>query len=180
MQIGIDFELISVDVTEQPGDNETAAAYNLRVAQDKAMAGAQIRPDAKPVLGADTEVALKQRIFGKPDNKDQAHEMLLTLSGQTHQVYSSVAMVNAFGAMKAVQQVSQVTFDTLTEEQIAAYVNAGEYQGRAGSYAIQGLGSSLVAHIEGSYSGVMGLPLFETLPLLRWAQALPDGSPLKP
>ncbi len=179
-QIGVNFELLSVDVIEQPRSGETAAQYNLRVAQDKAVAGARVRSDAKPVLGADTEVALDQRIFGKPQSKDQAQEMLQVLSGQTHQVYSSVAVVDGQGAVRSIQQVSQVTFAALTDERISAYVDAGEYQGRAGGYAIQGLGSSLVAHIEGSYSGVMGLPLFETLPLLRWAQALPEGSPLKP
>ncbi len=177
-QIQVPFELLSVAVEESPGAVETAADFNLRVACDKALAGAAVRSQPAPVLGADTEVALNQRIFGKPESADQAREMLGALSGNTHQVYSSVALVNSQGELKSAQQVSKVTFDKLSPQRIDAYIASAEYQGRAGSYAIQGLGSSLVAHIEGSYSGVMGLPLFETIPLLRWAGAVPDKSPL--
>lgn len=181
-QIGIGFSLLEVTVEETPGPSETAAHYNQRVAGDKALAGAARRDQQGlapwPVLGADTEVALNNRIFGKPDGAEQACEMLSTLSGQTHQVYSSVAVVNGEGALKHCQQISQVTFADLTPRQIEAYCAAGEFQGRAGGYAIQGLGSSFVAHIDGSYSGVMGLPLFETIALLRWAGAIDKDSPL--
>lgn len=164
---------------EQPGAGESPADYNLRVAEDKAAAGASRRPDTRPVLGADTEVALDGRIFGKPADAQEAGEMLGSLAGRTHQVFSSVAVVNGAGECKSTQQVSRVTFAAMSSRQIDAYLTTGEYAGRAGGYAIQGIGSSFVAHIEGSYSGVMGLPLYETVPLLRWAGALDPDSPLR-
>ncbi|MEM7707348.1 MAG: Maf family protein [Pseudomonadota bacterium] len=178
-QIGVSFALLEVDVEEQPGESESPADYNLRVAQDKAVAGAGQRPSAMPVLGADTEVALDGRIYGKPADAAEAREMLQSLAGRTHRVYSSVAVVNEAGEARSCQQVSEVTFAELDLRQINAYLTTGEYAGRAGGYAIQGLGSSFVAHIEGSYSGVMGLPLFETVPLLQWAGALKPDSPLR-
>ena len=178
-QIGVRFAILEVDVEEQPGSGESPADYNLRVAIDKAAAGAGRRPDAMPVLGADTEVALGDRIYGKPTGTDEAREMLQTLAGRTHRVYSSVAVVNSAGHSKSCQQVSEVTFAAMSDAQMEAYLATGEYAGRAGAYAIQGLGSSFVAHLNGSYSGVMGLPLFETVPLLRWAGALHADSPLK-
>ncbi len=178
-QIGVSFAVLEVDVEEQPGTSESPTNYNLRVALDKAIAGAARRPSPMPVLGADTEVAMDGRIYGKPADAAEAREMLQSLAGRTHRVYSSVAVVDGAGQSKSCQQVSEVTFAELSDPQVNAYLTTGEYAGRAGGYAIQGLGSSFVAHIEGSYSGVMGLPLFETVPLLQWAGALPPDSPLR-
>ncbi|KTT25946.1 Maf family protein [Pseudacidovorax intermedius] len=157
---------------EAPLPREAAAAYVQRVTGlklDAAVARLERRglPPA-PVLCADTTVALGGAILGKPADAADARRMLAALSGRTHRVMTAVA-VQAGRRRLAALSVSRVRFAPLATSQIAAYVASGEPMGKAGAYAIQGLGSALVAHIAGSHSGIMGLPTFETAQLLRQA-----------
>jgi septum formation protein len=140
-----------------------------RVAHDKARAGlASLGADAADavVLGADTEVVLDGEVFGKPRDARDAAAMLGRLAGRTHEVISALWLVANRRELAAVS-VSQVRFAALDAAAIAAYVDTGEPFGKAGGYAIQGRGAALVEHLAGSYSGVMGLPLFETAQALR-------------
>jgi septum formation protein len=167
-QLGADFGVLDVEVAEQRAAGESPQDYVRRVAHDKAHAGlASLRQavDAA-VLGADTEVVLDDEVFGKPRDAADAAAMLRRLSGRTHAVISTVWLVSARDEATATS-VSQVRFAALDESTIAAYVATGESFGKAGAYAIQGRGATLIEHLEGSYSGVMGLPLFETAQLLR-------------
>ena len=134
--------------------------------RDKAAAGALRVNPGDVVLGADTEVVLDDEVFGKPRDAADAAAMLRRLSGRTHAVISTVWALGA-GREECAVCVSQVRFTALDENDIAVYVATGEPFGKAGAYAIQGRGAVLIEHLEGSYSGVMGLPLFETARLLR-------------
>ena len=138
-----------------------------RVALEKARTGKQLLApdDPHPVLGADTTVVVDDCILGKPANKDDALAMLTSLSGRKHQVISAVALVADNEAIRT--NISQVTFDSLSREQIHAYWNSGECQDKAGAYAIQGRAAMFIHDLQGSYSGVMGLPLYETATLLN-------------
>ncbi|MDH3948464.1 MAG: Maf family nucleotide pyrophosphatase [Gammaproteobacteria bacterium] len=166
-QIGVRFELLKVNVPEVPAPGEIPQDFVQRVALEKARAGKQLlsSDDAHPVLGADTAVVVDGGIFGKPANKDDALAMLTSLSGRKHQVISAVAVVADYEATRI--NISQVTFDNLSREQINAYWNSGECQDKAGAYAIQGRAASFIQDLQGSYSGVMGLPLYETAGLLQ-------------
>lgn len=167
-QIGIAFEVIDVDVPEQRTAGESPEHYVSRVARDKARAGFALvahEPGAV-ALGADTEVVLDDRVFGKPVDAADAAAMLATLAGRTHRVVSVVWCVRA-GAEDSALSISDVRFAALDATTIAAYVAGGEAFGRAGAYAIQGRAATFIEHLSGSYSGVMGLPLFETAGLLR-------------
>jgi len=169
-QLGVDFRVVDVDVPELRVAQESPREYVNRVARDKARAGLVALAgvaDAR-VLGADTEVVLDDEVFGKPRDALDAAAMLRRLSGCMHAVISAVWLVDAQGERSACC-VSRVRFAELDEAAIAAYVATGESFGKAGAYAIQGRGATLVEHLEGSYSGVMGLPLFETAKLLREA-----------
>ena len=172
-QLGVEFVVIDVDVPEQRGTNESPNDYVSRVAREKALAGFHKanHPDAI-VLGADTEVVLADDVFGKPRDAVDAVAMLRRLSGRTHDVVSVVWLVSATREQCAVC-VSKVRFASLDDSTIASYVATGEPFGKAGGYAIQGRGGALVEHLEGSYSGVMGLPVFETAKLLRDFAVLP-------
>ncbi|OOG57353.1 Maf family protein [Rhodanobacter sp. C03] len=167
-QIGVDFVVLDVEVAEQRAPDESPQAYVSRVARDKAHAGLAGMAHASDavVLGADTEVVLDDEVFGKPHDAEDAAAMLRRLSGRTHAVISVVWLVSAAREQCAVC-LSQVRFAPLDESTIAAYVATGEPFGKAGAYAIQGCGAALVEHLQGSYSGVMGLPVFETARLLR-------------
>ena len=173
-QLGVDFRVIDVDVPELRAAQESPREYVNRVARDKARAGLAALADVADavVLGADTEVVLDDEVFGKPRDAQDAAAMLRRISGRTHAVISSVWLVDARGERNACC-VSRVRFAALDEAAIAAYVATGESFGKAGAYAIQGRGAALVEHLEGSYSGVMGLPLFETARLLREAAIYP-------
>lgn len=168
-QLGVEFAVIEVEVPEHRAADELPLEYVRRVARDKAMAGlaaiAESAADAV-VLGADTEVVLDGEVFGKPRDAGDAVAMLGRLSGRTHEVISAVWLVARDRELAAVC-VSQVRFAVLDASTIAAYVDTGESFGKAGGYAIQGRGAALVEHLAGSYSGVMGLPLFETARALR-------------
>jgi septum formation protein len=118
------------------------------------------------VLGADTEVVLEDEVFGKPRDAEHAEQMLRRLSGRTHRVISAVWCIDN-GREERALNITEVTFAELSDTQIATYVASGECMGKAGAYAIQGRAAAFVPHITGSYSSVMGLPLFETLELLK-------------
>ena len=167
-QLGFEPVVLDVDVPEIRGTDEPPRDYVSRVARDKAQAGLTRLAGAPGavVLGSDTEVVLDDEVFGKPADAAQAADMLRRLSGRTHKV---ISVVWGLGAARAHCEscISQVRFALLDEASIAAYVATGEPFGKAGAYAIQGRGAALVEHLEGSYSGVMGLPLFETARLLR-------------
>ena len=169
-QLGVAFRVVDVDVPERRAAQESPREYVGRVARDKACAGlaALDGTAGAAVLGADTEVVLDDEVFGKPCDARDAAAMLRRLSGRTHAVVSAVWLVDVRGERSACS-VSRVRFAVLDEAAIAAYVATRESFGKAGAYAIQGHGAALVEHLEGSYSGVMGLPLFETARLLREA-----------
>ncbi|MCW8806845.1 MAG: Maf family nucleotide pyrophosphatase [Rhodanobacter sp.] len=167
-QLGVDFTVIDVTVPEQRLPDESPQAYVRRVARDKARAGLASlgTPEHALVLGADTEVVLDDDVFGKPADADDAAAMLGRLAGRAHEVISAVWLVGA-GVEHGEICISRVRFAPLDEPTIAAYVATGESFGKAGAYAIQGRGAALIEHLDGSYSGVMGLPMFETARLLR-------------
>jgi len=176
-QIGVGFELLllrddvarGVDVDETPLPGENPHDYVLRVSRVKAEVGSlrvqQRRLPVFPVLAADTAVVLNDRIMGKPANRDSAIEMLLALSGKEHEVLTAVAVANA-GKIEQKLSASTVRFGKLTNHAVRRYAMSGEPLDKAGAYAIQGQAAAFIEKIEGSYSGVMGLPLYETTGLL--------------
>ncbi len=166
-QLGVDFEVVEASVDEHRRADESPADYVSRVAREKAQAGLTRlgdRPDAL-VLGADTEVVLGNDVFGKPADADEAAAMLRRLSGAEHVVISTVWLVSS-ARQDSAQCHTQVRFGPLSGTDIARYIATGEWHDKAGGYAVQGRGGALIAHLSGSYSGVMGLPLFETRGLL--------------
>lgn len=169
-QLGVHSEVLACDVPEQRQPGETALDYSCRVARAKAAAGWRMcgEDPALRVLGADTEVVLDDCVFGKPADADAATRMLRQLSGRAHQVLTSVALLGA-GFDEIATCITKVRFAPLSDAQIRRYVDSGEPFGKAGAYAIQGRAAAFIARIDGSYTGVMGLPLFETAALLRRA-----------
>ncbi|MBQ5947662.1 nucleoside triphosphate pyrophosphatase [Massilia sp. ST3] len=179
-QIGVDFELLAlradpargVDVSEDVHPGEAPMDYVARVAREKgAFAWNMVlarRQPMRPVLSADTTVTIDGQILGKPANTREAQDMLERLSGRTHQVLTAVA-VHGMNIAEHITQVSDVRFAKLTPEQIRAYCASPEPYDKAGGYGIQGAAAVFIEHIEGSHSGIMGLPLFETANLLRKA-----------
>lgn len=165
-QIGIEHRAMPADVDERPFDDEPPAQYVRRLALAKARAIGP-EPDGLPVLGADTAVTVDGAILGKPVDRADGLAMLARLSGRCHEVYSGVAVVGADA--DSVVSVSRVTFRPIEPEEQYDYWDTGEPADKAGAYAIQGRGAVFVAGLEGSYSGVMGLPLFETAQLLAAA-----------
>ena len=168
-QLGVAFELLHVDVPELRQPGERTGEYVSRVARDKALAGlaaVRDRDDNAIVLGADTEVVLDDRVFGKPRDAEDAAAMLRELSGCMHRVISTVWCVDA-ARRESAASVSDVRFAELTHADIDQYVATGEPFGKAGAYAIQGRAAAFIEHLSGSYSGVMGLPLHESARLLR-------------
>lgn len=165
-QLGYTFEIVAADIPEIPAADETPRDYALRIALEKARAGAPNAKNAWPVLGADTDVVLDGRILGKPADEADAVRMLRALSGRSHEVYSAVAIVQNLRA-ETVLSVTEVQFGEISDAAARAYWATGEPKGKAGAYAIQGLGAQFVRAIHGSYSGVVGLPLHETCDLLK-------------
>jgi len=167
-QIGVPFEPVQQDVEETMEQGESPEVFVLRLALDKARAGlANVDPARRlPVLGADTVVVLDDRAMGKPEDQADGEEMLASLSGVSHRVLTGVALVD--GEREATRiSVNTVTLREISAAERAAYWRSGEPRGKAGGYAIQGRGAVFVEHLEGSYSGVMGLPLFETADMLE-------------
>jgi len=179
-QIGVDFELMllrsdpgrAVDVSEEVWPGEDVHDYVARVAKEKGAFAfnllLQRRQPLRPVLTADTTVTIDGEILGKPLDNREAVAMLERLSGRTHQVLTSVA-VHAERCSEQITQVSNVRFAELTPAQIRAYCATSEPYDKAGGYGIQGPAALFIEHIDGSHSGIMGLPLFETANLLRKA-----------
>jgi len=169
-RLGLTFGRIDLDIPEHRQPGEPATDYVRRVAREKAGAGL-LKVVATPgavVLGADTEVILDDEVFGKPMDAADAAAMLRRLSGRTHQAVSAVSVVSAQREAQALV-VTEVSFAELGEDDIAAYVASGEAMGKAGAYGIQGRAAAYVEHLSGSYSGIMGLPMYETAQLLRAA-----------
>ncbi len=166
-QIGVRSRVLPVDIDESQLAGESPTDYVSRLAMRKASAAAALAEcdNRLPVLGADTIVELRGELLGKPADSGQAIEMLTRLSGTTHQVHTAVAVV-CHGATHQRLQSSRVTFAMLTAAQIRAYVDTGEPLDKAGAYGIQGGAAAFISHLEGSFSSVMGLPLFETAELL--------------
>lgn len=169
-QLGIEFDVMPSNILEVREAGEAPAQYVTRVARDKARRVAQQVKQrglpAHPVLGADTEVVLDGEILGKPENATHGMDMLRRLAGRTHEVLSGVCVWHREKEYTALS-TSRVTFRSLTEQEIAQYWQTGEPLGKAGAYAIQGRAAAFIAKLEGSYSGVMGLPLFELCQLLK-------------
>jgi septum formation protein len=177
-QIGVRYHLLlfrdrvgeQADVDETTLSNEAPAAYVERMARAKAEAGwrrmLQRNLPIAPVLAADTTVSFEGRIFGKPANREQAEQFLATLSGKRHEVLTAVALKN-HEQLEFALSSSEVLFKTLSRDEIAQYVASGETDDKAGAYAIQGRAARFVVELRGSYSGVMGLPLYETSQLLE-------------
>jgi len=176
-QIGVHYELLMmrehaprIDVDESPLDGETAHVYVQRVVRLKAETALKMmrhrRLPVRPILTADTTVTLDGHILGKPVDKADAQRMLSQLSGQSHQVLTAVAVATE-DEIKQIMVASFVTFGKLSEEEIKRYVDTGEPMDKAGAYAVQGIAAKFISKLSGSYSGVMGLPLYETAALLR-------------
>ncbi|MGE8642763.1 MAG: Maf family protein [Achromobacter sp.] len=175
-QIGLAHEVLRVpappgeDEPQHPG--ESAADYVRRTARDKALRGrdwmhSQALPHL-PLLAADTTVILDGAVLGKPTDRDDALRILRALSGAAHEVHTAVAVWTGDQLLEAVS-ITQVRMRELGDEEIGRYCDSGEPFGKAGAYGIQGLAGTFISHISGSYTGVMGLPLFETANLLRAA-----------
>jgi septum formation protein len=176
-QIGVHYELLMVrdlapriDVDESSLPHETAHSYVERIVRLKSDMAVQVmrqrRLPIRPILTADTTVTLDGNILGKPADKADAVRMLTRLAGESHQVLTAVAVAVDNG-VKQVMTTSFVTFAPISEEEIRRYVETGEPMDKAGAYAVQGIAAKFIAKLSGSYSGVMGLPLYETATLLR-------------
>jgi septum formation protein len=178
-QIGVSFSCRHADVDETVRPGEEPAAYVERLAREKALAVArEVGGTGNAVLAADTAVVCEGEIFGKPTNQDDAAAMLRALSGRSHQVFTGVALADG-NEVSTRLSVSEVVMRDLDDAMLANYWQSGEPSGKAGAYAIQGLGGGLITRLDGSYSGVMGLPLCKTVELLEQAGvgwALLDGS----
>jgi septum formation protein len=176
-QIGVSFRVVGTAVDEAVRLAETAWTYVLRLAAAKAEAGWERSRDGTdvPVLAADTAVVLDGRILGKPADGQDALGLLAQLSGRTHEVLTAVALRTANGVQSRISR-SEVTFRSIAAGEARAYWETGEPSDKAGAYAIQGLGAIFIADLRGSYSGVMGLPLFETAELLSNAGLVPLGA----
>jgi septum formation protein len=171
-QIGIEFIVLPSDIDETPLLNELSEAYVLGLAAEKAQACyddlvSQSAP-IYPVLAADTTVSLDGKILGKPQDDDEAFQMLSSMSGRCHEVHTGIAVATHEGVQVAIS-TTQVEMAKLSDETILAYIATGEPRDKAGAYGIQGLAGALIKRIEGSYSGVMGLPIYETAQLLGQA-----------
>jgi septum formation protein len=165
-QLGVHFRVEASDADESGLPGEAPADYVCRVALAKAGAIAARQMAPLPVLGADTAVIIDGDILGKPQSPAEAAAMLRRLSGRVHEVYSAVVLIGSDGAASTRLNISEVRFAKLQDDWIAAYVASGEPMDKAGAYGVQGCAAHRISEIRGSYSGVMGLPLYETMELL--------------
>ncbi len=163
-QIGLTHSVQAAGIDETPFEDEKPADYVLRIASAKSLAIQQISDKNSVVLAADTSVVIGDTIMGKPDNLQHAIAMLNRLSASTHQVYSAVSVRGQ--QTQQVLSVSNVTFRAISLPEIIQYWQTGEPADKAGAYAVQGIASLFIQSIQGSFSGIMGLPLFETAQLL--------------
>lgn len=165
--LGLDVHVCAADIDETPYPTENALDYVERMAREKNRVAVQKNPQTDaPILSADTTVALNGHILGKPQSEQEARSMLHSLSGSTHQVLTAVCL-SYLGQKFCLVQSSDVQFKSLTEQEISDYIATGEPMDKAGAYGIQGLGGLFVVHLSGSFTGVMGLPVYETATLLR-------------
>lgn len=172
-QLGIECIVLPADIDESRQVGEAPIDYVKRLAKEKAKATTEnmkAEYQSMMVLAADTTVSMGDEIFGKPDNDAHAAKMLKALSSSVHQVHTAVALSNGNKTQVAVSS-TQVELSKLTNDMIAQYISYGEHRDKAGSYGIQGRAAAWIKHIEGSYSGVMGLPLFETMQLINRMRA---------
>ena len=169
-QLGVSFEILDLEVDESMAAGESADGLVQRLATAKAEAGRGLLADSGGhlVLGADTIVVLDDEILGKPRDREHARELLASLSGRCHRVLSAVALASAGGTAIRLCE-SRVCFRQLSRREIEAYAATGEPLDKAGAYAIQGRAAAFVSDLRGSYSGVVGLPLYETAELLAAA-----------
>jgi septum formation protein len=169
-QIGVEHQVVSASIDESRQSGETAEEYVQRLAREKSRAGwAQLQVlglPAAPVLGADTAVVVDGDILGKPNDAADAMAMLRRLSGRSHDVMTGIAIYDGVGEQVRISR-TRVWFRALDDGEIARYWTTGEPADKAGAYGIQGLAATFIERIDGSYSGVVGLPLFETAELLR-------------
>jgi septum formation protein len=168
-QLGIDFIVLPSDIDESPHFNEKSDDYVLRLASEKSQSCyASLEAHQMtiyPVLAADTTVSIDGKILGKPQDDEDAFQMLSMMSGRWHEVHTGIAVSTKEGVSVAISS-TKVEMMQLTDEKILAYIATGEPRDKAGAYGIQGLAGTLIKRIEGSYSGVMGLPIHETSQLL--------------
>ena len=169
-QLGLNFEICSPDVDESVLENESIAAYVERLAQVKAEAVARLYPDTI-IIAADTSLGVNNEILGKPESKQHAFEMWEKISGRWHDVYTGVCVRTKEEKYSIVVR-TQVEFQPLNSHDMESYWATGEPFGKAGAYAIQGIAARYIPRIEGSYSNVVGLPLYETVQLLQTVKAL--------
>lgn len=169
-QIGVSYETMAVDIDEHWDGVEEPAAYVQRLALEKALCARGQLTGVAPVLAADTGVVLDGYLLGMAMAREDAMHMLQDLSGRSHDVYTAVALVHAGEHIRLNR--SRVCFKPLSLQECEAYCDSGEPYGKAGGYAIQGQGAAFISRLEGSYSGVMGLPLYETAALLAMAGIL--------
>lgn len=167
--IEVQFDVYNADIDETRQEWEEPESYAMRMAREKAMTGIRMRGNGLPALGADTIVLLDDAVMGKPADRDKAEAMLSRLSGRRHQVITAVALARDEQLMDDCLHRSWVDFDAIPEDWIKHYAKQDEPMDKAGAYAVQGLAAQWIRRIEGSFSGIMGLPLFETSQLLRAA-----------
>ena len=169
-QLGLHFEVMAPDVQESRRVGESPLAYVQRMASNKARVGKQhVAASGRydlPVLGADTEVVIGDDVLGKPRDRDAGKALLRRLAGRTHEVITAICLLHKEQEHTAVS-ISRVTFGSLTEDEIQDYCARGESLDKAGGYGIQGLAAGFIARLEGSYSGVMGLPLYELVQIMK-------------
>jgi septum formation protein len=171
-QLGVTFKVAPADIDESIVDGETPTNYVLRMSREKALAGLQQNGGDLPALGSDTIVVLNDRILGKPESHTEAASMLMRLSERTHHVYSAVALASKSDRLLNTLNVTAVSFGKMPMEWIKQYCQSEEPMDKSGAYAVQGGAGQYISRIDGSYSGVMGLPLFETAEILRQAGLL--------
>ncbi len=171
-QIGVTIRVAAADIEEKPFEGERPAEFVIRMAREKALEIMRRERARVPVLGADTAVILEGNILGKPASQKEAFDMLTRLSGKTHEVFSAVAVAVTDSEIYDALNVSRVTFAELESEWIKSYIETGDPMDKAGAYGVQGKAAEKISYIEGSFYGVMGLPLFETAELLKRARVL--------
>ena len=166
-QIGLEpDQVLPVDFDETPHRDETPRRLALRLAAGKAEAAAALAPDSY-VLAADTVVAQGRRLLGKASGADEARRWLELMSGRAHRVFTGVAVIAPSGRQAVRLAEARVRFKRLTSQEIEAYLASGEWEGKAGAYAIQGRAGGFVIEVQGSYTAIIGLPLYETRMLLE-------------
>ncbi len=169
-QIGIKFDIIDGDVDETPVENESPAQTVARLSLQKALKGVQQLADMQPddwVLASDTLIEIDNQVIGKPESEAHCRQILELLSGKEHQVLSAIALVGKQGDIHQATSYNKIKFRQIRPEEIAQYCQLEEPRDKAGAYAIQGHAAIFIENLQGSYSGVMGLPLYETAQILQ-------------